>query len=97
MQLANTREDEAVARTQLGVHFEISRRQSDAVADLAGCAIWEREGYAVELLAVLHVRDPNFHDLLMRGGKLYFHVYLARNVGEYPEGDHSASAHRNRA
>jgi hypothetical protein len=70
MQLANTRECEAVALAQLGVHFEISGRQGDAMADLAGGATREIEGYAVELLSVLHVRDPNFHDLPMRGRKL---------------------------
>lgn len=51
----------------------------------------------MQLLAVLQVRDPNFHDLLMRGSKLEFHVYLARNVREQREADYNAPEHRHDA
>jgi hypothetical protein len=64
------------------------------VAELTGRATREREGYAVQLLPVLQVRDPNFHDLLMRGSKLEFHVYLARNVWEERENDYNAPEQR---
>jgi hypothetical protein len=77
------------------VHFEISRRQGDRVPELAWRALREREGYAVELLAVLYVRDPDFHDLPMRGSELEFHIYLTGNVGEDRESNHSGSEHCN--
>jgi hypothetical protein len=82
VQFAHAPSRSTVVRAQLGVHFEISGWEADAVPDLARRAVGEGEGYAVELLAVLPVRHPNFHDLPMRGSQLEFHVYLAWNVGE---------------
>ena len=82
------------ARSQLGVHFEVSGWKADGMPDLAGCTVREREGYAVELLSVLHVRYPNFHDLPMRGAELEFHVYLARNVGDERQRHYSGAHHR---